>query len=75
MTTPEENPPITDAYGNKREFPRTVNVECAACENDQMGVLLELHEGSQLTLECPKCAHTTHVFSSDVPKDDERTNA
>jgi ribosomal protein S27E len=70
MTTTDENP-TTDAYGNKREFKRRVDIECAACENDEMGVLLELHEGSQLTLECPKCSHTTHIFSSDLPREDK----
>jgi len=68
-TTDTDEHSTTDAYGNKRTFKRIIAVDCAACENKKMGVLLELHEGSQLTLECPRCSHTAHVFSNDVPGD------
>ena len=60
-----------DATGKPREYIRLVGYPCSTCRNPQMGIVSG-HDGC-LTLECPKCDSGAHVFTKDLPLEDQGT--
>jgi len=59
------------SQGKPREYLRRVTYTCTTCRNAKMGVVYD-HEGS-VTLECPKCDASAHVFTHQLLLEDQGT--